>query len=80
MEYGIPLEDGAYIDMDVDKYDFKMERKDIATYIDNFKFAVNLTDYYHKEVEPDGESGQIILINNWKEKSNLPTHYLTLQV
>ena len=30
MEYGIPLEDGAYIDMDVDKYDFKMERKDIA--------------------------------------------------
>jgi iron complex outermembrane recepter protein len=57
MEYGITLEDGAYIDMDVDKYDFKMERKDIATDIDNFKFAFSYSDYYHKEVEPDGAIG-----------------------
>ena len=57
MEYGIPLEDGAYIDMNVDKYDFKIERKDIATHIDNFKFAVNWTDYYHKEIEPEGDIG-----------------------
>jgi len=57
MEYGIPLEDGAYIDMDVDKYDFKMERKDIADNIDNFKFAFAFSDYYHKEVEPEGEIG-----------------------
>ena len=57
MEYGIPLEDGAYIDMDVDKYDFKMERKDIADNIDNFKFAFGFSEYYHKEVEPEGEIG-----------------------
>ena len=57
MEYGITLEDGAYIDMDVDKYDFKMERKDIATDIDNFKFAFSFSDYYHKEVEPEGDIG-----------------------
>ena len=57
MEYGIPLEDGTYIDMDVDKYDFKMERKDIADNIDNFKFAFGFSDYYHKEVEPEGEIG-----------------------
>jgi iron complex outermembrane recepter protein len=57
MEYGITLEDGAYIDMDVDKYDFKMERKDIATDIDNFKFAFSYSDYYHKEVEPAGDIG-----------------------
>ena len=57
MEYGIPVEDGAYIDMDVDKYDFKLERKDIANNIDNFKFAFSYSDYYHKEVEPEGEIG-----------------------
>ena len=27
MEYGIPMEDGAYIDMDVDKYEFKNGKK-----------------------------------------------------
>ena len=57
MEYGIPVEDGAYIDMDVDKYDFKLERKDIANNIDNFKFAFSYSDYYHKEVEPEGDIG-----------------------
>ena len=57
MEYGIPVEDGAYIDMDVDKYDFKLERKDITNNIDNFKFAFSYSDYYHKEVEPEGDIG-----------------------
>ena len=57
MEYGVPVEDGAYIDMDVDKYDFKLERKDIANNIDNFKFAFSYSDYYHKEVEEDGSIG-----------------------
>ena len=57
MKYGVPLEDGAFIDMDVDKYEFKMERKDIADNIDNFKFVFGFSDYYHKEVEPDGATG-----------------------
>ena len=56
MEYGIPLEDGAYIDMDVDKYDFKMERKDIATISIILSLRL-LADYYHKEVEPEGDIG-----------------------
>ena len=57
MEYGIPIEDGAYIDMDLDKYDFKLERKNIVKNIDNFKFAFSYSDYYHKEVEPEGDIG-----------------------
>ena len=68
MEYGNPIEDGAYMDVESDRYNYIFQKDNLSSNISSFRFDTSYTEYDHDEVEPSGEIATQYLQNTYDGK------------
>ena len=73
MEYGNPIENGAHIDAESDRYNYILQKDNLSSNISSFKFDTSYTEYEQDEVEPSGEIATQFLRNTYEGKFEL-TH------
>jgi len=73
MEYGNPIENGAHMDVESDRYNYILQKDNLSSNISSFKFDTSYTEYEHDEVEPSGEIATQFLRNTYEGKFEL-TH------
>tara|TARA_B110000196_G_scaffold75510_1_gene64820 strand:+ start:6533 stop:8635 length:2103 start_codon:yes stop_codon:yes gene_type:complete len=73
MEYGNPIENGAYMDVESDRYNYIFQKDNLSSNISGFKFDTSYTEYEHDEVESSGEIATQFLRNTYEGKFEL-TH------
>tara|TARA_B110000208_G_scaffold180756_1_gene230782 strand:- start:7045 stop:9138 length:2094 start_codon:yes stop_codon:yes gene_type:complete len=78
LEYGNPIEDGAMMDVESDRYNYVYQIDNLSSGINSLKFDTSYTEYEHSELEPSGEVATQFLRNTYEGKIEL-THSLISQ-
>ena len=78
MRYGNPIESGAHMDVESDRYNYTFQKDNISAGINSLRFDTSYTEYEHDEVESSGEVATQFLRNTYEGKFEL-THSLINQ-